>query len=105
MRLTKAELASIEARMKELPDPDLDDPDNPEWTAEDFARARPASELPPEILALFPNTRRGRPRKPEGERKKPVKLNLDPDVIAAFKADGPGWQSRMNQALRAAKGL
>jgi hypothetical protein len=35
-------------------EPDLDDPDNPEWTAEDFARARPASEvLPPEVIAAF----------------------------------------------------
>lgn len=32
-------------------------------------------------------------------------LRLDPDVIAAFKADGPGWQSRMNAALRKAAGL
>jgi hypothetical protein len=29
-----------------------EDPDNPFWTAQDWARARPASEvLPPEILA------------------------------------------------------
>lgn len=26
------------------------DPDNPEWTAEDFARARPASEMLPQIF-------------------------------------------------------
>jgi uncharacterized protein (DUF4415 family) len=32
-------------------------------------------------------------------------LRLDPDVIAAFKADGPGWQSRINAALRKAAGL
>ncbi|WP_245819082.1 BrnA antitoxin family protein [Marivita hallyeonensis] len=32
-------------------------------------------------------------------------LRLDPDVIEAFKADGPGWQSRMNAALRKAAGL
>jgi hypothetical protein len=25
----------------------IDDPDNPEWTEQDFARARPASELLP----------------------------------------------------------
>ena len=27
------------------------DDDNPEWTEADFARARPASELPPELAA------------------------------------------------------
>ena len=96
----------ILAWLESMPAPDLDDPDNPEWTEADFARARPPHEvLPPAVLALFPKTRRGRPRMPEGERKKPIKLNLDQDVIAAFKADGPGWQSRMNKALRAAKGL
>lgn len=26
------------------------DPDNPEWTAEDFARARPANEMLPQIF-------------------------------------------------------
>jgi predicted RNase H-like HicB family nuclease len=33
-------------------DPSYDD-DNPEWTEEDFARARPGSEMPPEVLAAF----------------------------------------------------
>jgi hypothetical protein len=36
--------------------------ENPEWTAEDFAKARPASELPPSILAQFPKTKLGRLR-------------------------------------------
>lgn len=27
------------------------DPDNPEWTEEDFARAHPASEVVPELVA------------------------------------------------------
>lgn len=46
---------------------------------------------------------RGRPR--ADVTKVPTTLRLDPDVIAAFKADGPGWQSRMNAALRKAAGL
>lgn len=29
-----------------------------------------------------------------------VKLRLDRDVVAAFKVDGPGWQTRINRALR-----
>jgi uncharacterized protein (DUF4415 family) len=32
-------------------------------------------------------------------------LRLDPDVLAAFKADGAGWQTRINAALRKAAGL
>lgn len=32
------------------------DPDNPIWTTDDFRRARPASELPPEMVAAFTRT-------------------------------------------------
>ncbi|HVX80091.1 MAG TPA: BrnA antitoxin family protein, partial [Devosiaceae bacterium] len=28
-----------------------------------------------------------------------------PDVLAYFRAEGPGWQSRINAALRKAAGL
>jgi uncharacterized protein (DUF4415 family) len=34
-----------------------------------------------------------------------VNLRLDPDVLAHFRATGPGWQSRINEALRKAAGL
>jgi uncharacterized protein (DUF4415 family) len=34
-----------------------------------------------------------------------VTLRLDADVIAKFRETGPGWQSRMNEALRKAAGL
>jgi len=33
--------------------------------------------------------------------KKPVTLRLDADVIAWFKAQGRGYQTRINRALRA----
>ena len=46
---------------------------------------------------------RGRPRSPT--RKVPLKLRLDPDVVKAFRASGPGWQSRINAALREAARL
>jgi len=43
--------------------------------------------------------RRGRP--PLGAvSKSSVTLRLDADVIAHFKAGGPGWQTRINQRLR-----
>lgn len=34
-----------------------------------------------------------------------VNIQLDPDVLAYFRATGPGWQSRINEALRKAAGL
>ena len=36
--------------MAKRPNPALLDDDNPEWTAEDFARARPAAEVLPELM-------------------------------------------------------
>ncbi|PTS87951.1 hypothetical protein DBR17_05275 [Sphingomonas sp. HMWF008] len=47
--------------------------------------------------------RRGRPKLEQ--TKQHVSLRLDPDVIAKFKADGPGWQGRINDALRKAAQL
>lgn len=46
--------------------------------------------------------RRGRPR---GSNKEQISLRLDKEVIAKFKAGGPGWQSRMNDALKRAAGV
>jgi uncharacterized protein (DUF4415 family) len=46
---------------------------------------------------------RGRPK--ADVTKISTTIRLDPDVIAAFKAKGTGWQSRMNDALRKAAGL
>ena len=74
------------------------DDDNPEWTEEDFAKARPLSEFP-ELAAAFAKLR-GPQRAPV---KQQVTLRLDPDVIAKFRATGPGWQARINAALRAAQ--
>jgi uncharacterized protein (DUF4415 family) len=46
---------------------------------------------------------RGRPK--SESPKKAISLRLDADVVERFKAGGPGWQSRMNEALRKAAGL
>ncbi len=80
------------------------DPDNPEWTDEDFARARPAAEaLPPALYAALTRPR-GRPK--ADVTKVQMNLRLDRDAVEAFKATGPGWQTRMNDALvEAAKQL
>jgi len=34
-----------------------------------------------------------------------VSLRIDSDVLEHFQADGPGWQDRINAALRTAAGL
>lgn len=59
--MTPEEMAQVQAWLAEMPEPDLTDPDNPEWTEEDFARAVRVEDLPePErlmILRAFPKTR------------------------------------------------
>ena len=53
---------------------------------------------PDQILA-----RRGRPPgSVAASTKQAVKLRLDPDVLAALRASGAGWQTRVNAILRAA---
>jgi uncharacterized protein (DUF4415 family) len=75
--------------------------ENPEWTREDFERARPGREVIPEIVALI-RRRRGPQKRPT---KRLISLRLDPDVIEHFRARGPGWQARINSTLRKAVGL
>lgn len=38
--------------------------------------------------------------RPAGSDKESTTIRFDRDVIAAFRAGGPGWQTRMNAALR-----
>lgn len=55
--------------------------------------------------AFFARAVRGRPKLPSEIRKKQVSILLDPDVIAHFKKQGRGWQTRVNAALRKVAGL
>ena len=68
-------------------DDDLPDLATPEWQAK---------------FAQVP-VQRGRPK--AAVTKVSTTIRLDPDVLAAFKAGGPGWQTRINQALRKSVGL
>lgn len=78
------------------------DPDAPPLSDAELAEFRPASEVLPQLLgqaradALM--KRRGRPA--SAITKAAISLRIDPDIVAAFKADGDGWQTRMNDALR-----
>jgi len=40
------------------------------------------------------------PPKPRSATKIRTAIRLCPDVVEAFKADGAGWQTRINEALR-----
>jgi uncharacterized protein (DUF4415 family) len=78
-------------------EPVIDD-SNPEWTAKDFARAVKFKAPVPLAEAATIAAGRGRPKL--AAPKQSVTLRIDADVLDAYRATGPGWQSRINSALR-----
>ena len=89
--------------MKQADPPPPDYDDNPEWTAQDFARARPAADVLPELIgqaAAQDLMRRSRGRPPNAARKVNQTLRLDADVVEAYRRQGGGWQARINEVLR-----
>ncbi len=85
------------------PDPERIDEDNPEITREELRRARPAAEVLPKFIgqkATEELLARGRGRPPKEERKVNQTLRIDPDVLDAYRQEGKGWQTRINEVLR-----
>jgi len=101
----------------------LSDPDCPPMTDEQLNRLRPAREFfSPEKFAALTDKRnpvkfvpvtdaehatrmaeiRKRGRPPLDAPKVSTTIRLDADVMAAFKAIGKGWQTRINSVLREA---
>ena len=92
--ITDAEEARVQAMI-------ASDPDAPEATEEQLAGAQPFAEAFPVLAEQM--RKAGRPR---AERPKlAVSIRLDQEVVDCFKRSGPGWQSRMNEALRRSVGL
>jgi uncharacterized protein (DUF4415 family) len=79
------------------------DEENPEWTKEDFARARPAAEVLSKFIgekATQDLMRRSRGRPPKADKKVNQTLRMDADVLEAYRQEGKGWQTRINEVLR-----
>ena len=88
------------------------DPENPpmreeDWTPEnlivhigleDFRAQRDARRAAREAAA---KTAKAAPEKPKKPRAIQIALRIPPDVLARWKAGGPGWQTRMVQRLSA----
>jgi len=75
-----------------------------ELTAEDIRAMRPMEEvLPPELVEIILNRRRGERGPQKAPTKQQVTLRLDRDVLERFRSTGRGWQSRINKALRKAR--
>ena len=74
------------------------DPDDAtEWAADVYDRAALTRGDVVVREASGTLTRRGRPRSASPKRQ--VTLRLDGEVVEHFRSTGPGWQSRINDAL------
>jgi uncharacterized protein (DUF4415 family) len=77
---------------------DWDAVDSPPLTDEELASMRPFAEVFPDLAASI---KRGR-----GKQKTPTKeltaIRLDRATLEAFRATGPGWQSRIDKILQEA---
>ncbi len=79
------------------------DDENAEVTSAELRRARPAKDVLPELIgetAAQEVLRRSRGRPPKQDRKVNQTLRIDPDVLEAYRQEGQGWQTRINQLLR-----
>lgn len=64
---------------------------------------KPASEvLPPKLYAglVALKKQRGERGPQKSPTKVPTTIRFDADVLAALKASGKGWQTRVNEAVR-----
>lgn len=76
------------------------DPDNPELTDAQIAKARPFKDVFPDLHASIKRSR-GRPK--VENPKEAVTLRLSPDTVEKFKAAGDDWRAKMAKALERAK--
>jgi len=73
----------------------IDPDDAPKLTSEWFDTATAYQGTKP--------VRRGRPK--SADPKQLVSLRLDREVVERLREEGPGWQTRVNKALRKVVGL
>ena len=79
------------------------DLDAPEATDAQLSQAKPFGDAFPALAEKMRKNVGGRSK--SDNPKVVVSLRLDQEIVARFKAAGPGWQTRMNKALREAAGL
>ncbi len=70
--------------------------ENPEWSDEDFARAKPFKEGFPQHYESW--KRRGRP--PVATPKVHIGFRLAADIVEAIRATGKGYNARVERVLR-----
>jgi uncharacterized protein (DUF4415 family) len=72
-----------------------------ELTREDMKRFRPTAEvLSKELLAVMPKRKPGQRGAQKMPTKEPVTVRYSRDVLEYFRSTGPGWQARLDAALK-----
>jgi len=81
----------------------VDPDDAPEWTDDQWDRAE--IRIGDKVIrpANGTLTKPGRPK--SAWPKQSIHLRLSPDVLSYFRKTGPGWQTRIDDALRKAAKL
>lgn len=87
--------------MNSKPNPEMVDDVNPEWTADTFARVKPASEVLGKLFSVPVATEllkpRGRPRAAVTRAR--LNMRIDPYVVDAMRKSGRGWQTQAHTVL------
>jgi uncharacterized protein (DUF4415 family) len=93
--------------MRKKANPELIDEENPEWTDEDFARAKPARDMLPEIFGaeLAADILAGKVKFEVDPKLRPKQrvartIRFDADVLEALEASGEDWRERVNAIAR-----
>jgi uncharacterized protein (DUF4415 family) len=80
------------------------DPDYVEWTKERFDRSIGFNELPEHLrnkLSAIQEASRKRRGLQKAPTKQPVTIRLSQDVLTILRAKGRGWQTLVDDTLRA----
>ena len=94
--MMKAIMSVSKRKPKHVSQADWDAVESPPLTRAQLAKMRPAAEVMPDLVEAYHRSR----RRPKTEQPKMlVSLRLDADIVRAFKEEGPGWQTRINDVL------
>jgi uncharacterized protein (DUF4415 family) len=88
--------AQAAAALAAAPEVPVEDADNPPTREEDWDSAILSHSLP-ELRERLVRRRRGKSRAP---LKVATAIRFDVEVLAALKATGKGWQTRVNETMR-----
>jgi uncharacterized protein (DUF4415 family) len=84
---------------KQVSQTDWDAVDSPPLSDDILAAMKPAHETFPELAADSARRKRGQRGPQKKPRKVLISLRLESSTVAAYKASGPGYQTRMAAVL------